>query len=145
MTEQRPFILVPVDFSETSHKALDLARELSPRLGLEIVLLHVFEPPMMVYPDASPGLIASIYQESFPAAQRALEALSKSLGGLPTLFREGNPGHEIVSVAKETAPALIALGTHGRRGIERIVLGSVAEHVLRHAGVPVLTVRSDAE
>jgi len=144
MNQTKPVLLVPVDFSDTSQKALEHAKNLSTRLGADLVLLYVFEPPMMLYPDVSPGLIESIYQESLPASQRALEALGKKVGAARTIFREGNAGTEIVRVAGEISPELVAIGTHGRKGIKRILLGSVAEYVIRHSTIPVLTVRTDA-
>jgi nucleotide-binding universal stress UspA family protein len=144
MTSQA-IVLVPVDFSETSQKVLDLAKEMGTKLGAEVVLLHVFEPPTVMYPDMSPALIQSFYDEVLPAARRALEDLAARSGGLRTLLREGSPGPEIVSAAEQVSPKLIVLGTHGRRGIRRLVLGSVAEYVLRRATVPVLTVRGSGE
>jgi nucleotide-binding universal stress UspA family protein len=142
---ERPVLLVPVDFSEISQKALDLAKELAAKLQAEIVLIHVFETPIVLYPEISPALIDSIYTESFPAAQRALADLAARSGGLRTMFREGIPGSEIVRAEEELSPKLIVIGTHGRRGIRRFVLGSVAEYVVRHATAPVVTVRGAAE
>lgn len=144
MTSQ-VLLLVPVDFSETSHKAFDLSKEFSAKLGAEIVLLHVFEPPSLFYPDVPAELIDSIYREAKPAAQRTLEALSAQAGGARTLLREGRAGPEIVRAAEEVSPKLIVIGTHGRKGIQRLFLGSVAEYVLRRAGAPVVTVRGNAE
>lgn len=140
----RSIILVPVDFSETSQRALDLAKEMSTKLGAEIVLLHVFEPPTLTYPELSPAVIESVYNEMRPAAERALDELAVRSGGLRALLREGNPGREIVQVAEELSPAFIVLGTHGRRGVQRLFFGSVAEHVLRRAPGPVVTVRGSS-
>lgn len=144
MEPQNNVILVPVDFSETSQKAVDMATELAGKLGLEIVLLHVYEPPVLVYPDVSPGLMVSMYQELLAAGKRSLEALAARTGVTRTLFREGSAGHEIVNAAGELHPRMIVIGTHGRRGIRRILMGSVAEYVLRHSDVPVLSVRAEA-
>lgn len=136
-----PVLLVPVDFSETSRKALELAKELSPKLGAEIVILHVFEPPPFAYPDVPLALIQSVYQGTYPAAQRALAELAVGAGGVRSLFREGSADMEILRAAEELSPEFIIMGTHGRRGVRRLLLGSVAEQVIRHAHAPVVTVR----
>jgi nucleotide-binding universal stress UspA family protein len=138
---QKPILLVPTDFSETSQSALDLAKELAAALGAEIVLLHVFEPPI-VYPEISPAFVDSFYRELVPAGKRQLAELAARSGVTRTLVREGRAGQEIVEAAKAVFPKLIVLGTHGRRAIQRLLLGSVAEYVVRHAGAPVVTVRS---
>lgn len=141
----KPLLLVPVDFSKTSRKALDLARALAPRLGSEVVLLHVFERPIPTYAEIPPETIETFYGTALPAAERALADLAESLGGLRTVFREGDAGREIVAVTDELSPEMVVIGTHGRRGLARLVFGSTAEYVIRRAGAPVLTVRGDLE
>lgn len=145
MTTKKPILLVPVDFSDTSRKALEFARTLAPRLGAEVVLLHVFERPLPMYSDVPPALIETFYGTALPAAERALADLAESCGGLRTVFREGRSGPEIVTVAEEMSPELIVMGTHGRRGLGRVFFGSTAEYVLRRTRVPVTTVRYEPE
>jgi nucleotide-binding universal stress UspA family protein len=117
-------ILVATDFSDASEPAVRVARDYATQFGARVHLVHV----------APPG-------RPEPAGR---------LGGLATTFAPNAvvvrnlPGHspapEIVRYAKEHAIDLIVLGTHGRTGVTRALLGSVAEHVVRTAGCPVLTV-----
>ena len=133
-------ILHPTDFSAHSRPALELACALARDHGGRLVLLHV-HPPEIVY-----GEMAPIIEE--PAAVRA--ALKEELDlwrptdrSVPTdcVLKEGNPATTIVETAKELHADLIVMGTHGRSGVGRLLLGSVAEVVLRKAPCPVLTVK----
>lgn len=133
-------LLVPVDFSPSSKRALAVARELAATLGAEIVLLHTFEQPFTIG-ELSPLLAQQFYEEAVPAASGALEKLAKENGVTRTFFREGEAGPEIIRLAKELAPDFIIMGTHGRTGLRHLVMGSVASYVIRHATMPVITVR----
>ena len=133
-------ILVPLDFTECAEKALFYAAPLAKQFGAELALLHVIEP---VYSTASEAMVLPVVK-SEGEAKRDLEALR---GKLPhdvcceILLRTGRPQFEIVAIAKEHNADLIILSTHGRTGVERLLMGSVAEHVVRHAPCPVLIVR----
>lgn len=133
-------LLVPVDFSSSSNRALAAAKELAPKLDAELVLLHTFEPPFTMG-ELSPLLVQQFYEEAVPAATRALENLARENGVTRTFFREGAPGPEICRLAEELAPEAIVMGTHGRTRLRHLVTGSVAAYVIRHASVPVMTVR----
>jgi nucleotide-binding universal stress UspA family protein len=152
--ERRPRplrILVPIDFSRTSVAALELALSLRPRLGAEITLLHAFQPATYLTP---PGVIyvpghlnQQLEQSGRHTAERHVEELLRSLGlegssMLEPQLRAGEPGEAILREAEEGGHDLVVMGTHGRTGIARVALGSVAERVLRRARCPVMTVRA---
>lgn len=138
-------ILVPVDFEPASYKAIELAREMGGKIGAEVVLVHVYQLPVYTYPGLEPALLPGFHAEVSAAAARAVDKLSAETGGLRTLLREGDPATEILAAADELRPAMLIMGTHGRRGIAHLFLGSVAEKVIRKAPVPVLTVRAPEE
>ena len=139
-------ILVPVDFSEFSTKALDYALAFARQFDARIVVLHVVEPA--VYPesymlvttaleDLNQGLLQS-------ARQRIGELCRERIGNRVTsesMVRTGRAHSEIAAAARELDVDLIILATHGYTGLRHVLLGSTAERVVRHAPCPVLTVR----
>jgi nucleotide-binding universal stress UspA family protein len=137
-------ILVPVDFSEMSTAALDYAVDLAATFGATISVLHVYQLPVYSFPDAVLVTPASLATEISGKAQDALDALVASRKerspGISGSLLSGAPWEEIPRFAKEQGCDLIVIATHGRRGIPRAVLGSVAERVLRTSSVPVLTI-----
>jgi nucleotide-binding universal stress UspA family protein len=135
-------ILVPIDFQDASHEALALARELGARLGMEIVLLHVFSIPVVVYPGFEPILAPGLPQDIAIVAQQALDALARSAGSPQTMLASGDPAAEILKVIETTRPAFVIMGTHGRKGLSHLFMGSVAEHVIRASSSPVITVHA---
>jgi nucleotide-binding universal stress UspA family protein len=133
-------ILHPTDFSERSGYAFQVACALAWDHGARLVVLHVKPPPVIcreLVPMASESL----------AVWRALEEqLSKLRSPDPDVsvehhLTEGDSAAEIVYLAQETHSDLIVMGTQGRTGLDRLLMGSVAEAVLRKAPCPVLTVR----
>jgi nucleotide-binding universal stress UspA family protein len=132
-------ILHPTDFSEHSGYAFQLACALAWDHGARLVVLHV-QPPVICH------ALVPISSEP-PAVWRALEEqLSKLRPPDPDVcvehhLTEGDPAAEIVHLAQETHCDLIVMGTQGRTGMDRLLMGSVAEAVLRKAPCPVLTVR----
>jgi nucleotide-binding universal stress UspA family protein len=137
-------ILVPVDFSVPSEQALDYAVELGRSSRAEIVLLHAVEPVRTGIDDV--GLGASIVRRQLEnAAREQLAALAGKLTArhLPvrTLLVVGAAHRSITDAAKTMKADLIVMSTHGRTGIAHVVMGSVAERVVRTAPCPVLTVR----
>jgi nucleotide-binding universal stress UspA family protein len=135
-------VLVPVDFQDASLDALAFARELAGRLGLEVVLLHVYAVPVVVYPGFDPIVAPGLPEEIESTARTALDKLAAEQGGLRTLLRAGDPAAETLAAIQELKPALVAMGTHGRKGLVHLLLGSVAEKVIRSSTVPVVTVRT---
>ena len=135
-------ILVPIDFQDASLDALAAARELAGRLGLEVVLLHAYTVPVVVYPGFDPVVAPGLPDEIAAIARTALDKLAAENGGLETILRSGDAATEILRVIDEQRPALVAMGTHGRKGLAHLLLGSVTEKVVRSSPSPVLTVRA---
>jgi nucleotide-binding universal stress UspA family protein len=136
-------ILHPTDFSKPSEHALRFACALARDYQARLVLLHVVEPPVYY---GEPGMIVPLSDEFYDHLKERLEHLVSADCGVPftTMLVEGNASKEILRVASERACDLIVLGTHGRTGLSRVLLGSVAEVVTRHSRVPVLTLRNPA-
>jgi nucleotide-binding universal stress UspA family protein len=137
-------ILVPVDFGDPSRKALETGIELSRRFGSQLVLVHVYEIPAYVYD----GAIYSVVDLFGPIEDAARDHLAKALREVQAqvpaakaVLRRGAPGAEILAAIEELHPDLVVMGTHGRKGLSRALLGSVAERVVRLSPVPVLTLR----
>jgi nucleotide-binding universal stress UspA family protein len=137
-------ILVPVDFQDASLDALAFARDLAGRLGLEVVLLHAYAIPVVVYPGFDPIVAPGLPDEIAAAARSALDRLAAENGGLRTILRAGDPASEILKVVEELRPKLVAMGTHGRTGLSHLLLGSVAEKVVRSSPAPVITIHAKA-
>jgi nucleotide-binding universal stress UspA family protein len=136
-------ILVPVDFSESSDKALRYAAGFAQQFRSRITLLHVIQP--MVYPadfGYPPTVVDTLDQAVRIQIEERLTALaSQGPAKMETLVRLGQPYFEIVAAAKDLNADLIIISTHGRTGLTHALLGSTAERVVRHAPCPVLTVR----
>jgi nucleotide-binding universal stress UspA family protein len=137
-------ILVPVDFGELSEPAIEKAIEFATAFGGAVTLLHVYEYSLWGI-DGGPGSAIDSARRIRQAAEKELDALVtkyRSRGvEVAGLIREGIPWSETLNYAQESGADLIVLGTHGRRGLPRALLGSVAEKIVRCATVPVLTVR----
>ena len=142
MADQAGVIVVAVDFEKASLRALEVARELGQKIGAEVVLVHIYQIPMFTYPGLEPALLPTFTTEISTAAKRAVEDLASKSGGLRAVIRDGDPSTEILAVANELGARMIVMGTHGRGGIAHLFLGSVAEKVMRHSAIPVLTVRA---
>jgi nucleotide-binding universal stress UspA family protein len=143
-------ILCPVDFSEHSRRALDHAIAIARWYESTVTVLHVFSSapiavgapgpvffePMVLLPDDRDRLLADT------------QAFARAAGApgitIEALVREGNTAAEILEQAAGMKADLIVIGTHGRSGVERLLLGSVAEKVLRRAGCAVLTVPTES-
>ncbi len=132
-------ILHPTDFSERSRFALRLAGALARDYGARLILLHVAVPPVVVYGE---GAILPTPEEERDQLLAELEQLQVPGVHVEHRLEEGDPVAEIVRVAEESRADLIVMGTHGRTGFGRLLMGSVAERTLRKAPCPVLTVRA---
>lgn len=138
-------ILVPVDFSETAEITLPYALAFAKNMEARIVLMHVIEA---VYPATETGL-ASLPVLDLPEEAKACRKRMQKLGQefVPQhlldriVICRGLPHLEIVKSAKRLKAGLIVIATHGRTGLSRLLMGSTAEHVVRQAPCPVLTVR----
>ncbi len=139
-------ILVPIDFSEYSIKALEYAIDFGSRFNSKLFLIHVVEPPL--YPaDFSMGqvVLPEVDENFVSRAEEELDSLIKNkiAGKLPTekIVRNGKPFIEIIEAAAEKDIDLIIIATHGHTGVEYLLFGSTAEKVVRKAPCPVLTLR----
>jgi len=138
-------ILVPMDFSAASHRALELAKELAKGAGpAHLILVHAYYVPI--------ELEQFLIQQGDPVLERLSESVTKDLEKILTglqdagisseyLASRGAPEKLIVELAKQKHADLIVMGTHGRRGLSHLLLGSVAERVVRTAECAVMTVQ----
>jgi glycine betaine transporter len=164
MRDRIRHILAPVDFSDTSAHALQYACEMAALLGARLTVVHVANPKKLeeslsgldaierlagalnVPPDPQ-SYVPSLYQQegvekSLHGRMRTmLEPIEQAGCAAQTVLVQGYPSLEIVNYAKEHAIDMIVMGTHGRGPIGHLLLGSVAENVVRRAHCPVLTVR----
>jgi len=136
-------ILVPTDFSEPAETALAKAFQLAEKLGARIHLLHAYGIPPV--PDAmGMGVGVDLIGPIERAASAELKQLAQRYAQRPeyagSLLELGDARDVIVRGAKQLSADLIVMGTHGRRGVQHFVLGSVAEGVVRNAPCPVLVV-----
>jgi len=131
-------ILAATDFSPMSEHAFRFAGALARDYGARLIAVHVARPPGAVYADSA----VFLEEPDHTAASEALHALE--VPGVDVEYRlmEGEPGSALVQAARDTNCDLIVMGTHGRGGILRVLLGSVAEDVLRNAPCPVMTVKA---
>jgi len=141
-------ILAPTDFSAHAENAVRYACGLAERLGAELHLLHVLSAIIPTGPDPlfAPVLLPDSYHESELHARAALETLLDPSWGSPrsvaVAVRWESPVEGIVDYAREAAIDLVVIATHGRTGLSHVLLGSVAERIVREAPCPVLTIRS---
>jgi nucleotide-binding universal stress UspA family protein len=141
-------ILLPTDFSECGNYALSYAASLARRFGASIICINVIEPivPTVGYSGMTEPLpIADITEQLEDSAERELPKLAEcdECSGLDVeeVVVHGEAASEIVRVAKERDVDLIVISSHGRTGLGRILFGSTAESVVRHASCPVLVVK----
>jgi nucleotide-binding universal stress UspA family protein len=142
-------IFCPIDFSDASRAAMELAADLARRFGAELLLLHAYPIPGYTFPDGSVVASPRMMQDLADQAVRHLEewrADGEKLVGAARVSGEtaiGEPATEIVAAAKRRGADLVVMGTHGRTGLEHALMGSIAERVVRRAHCPVLTVRPE--
>ena len=145
-------ILCPVDFSDCSAKALQYAVELAGTLKAELTLLHVVDLQYASAYAASevPNVLPEfdhIRESAREEIEGMVEECRRKLPGIAvnSLLVEGVPYHEIVEEAEKEEADLVVMGTHGRTGLTHLLIGSVAERVVRNSICPVLTVRHEEE
>lgn len=135
-------VLLATDLSSNSTTAEDEALRLASGLGARLVAVSVIDPGTLRLPGGRfRARMDQVREEREGAAQR-LVGRARNLG-IPTAFLvwEGEPGEAIVDAAEAERVDLIVLGSHGRRGVHRTLMGSVSDHVVRHAQCPVVVVR----
>jgi nucleotide-binding universal stress UspA family protein len=135
-------ILVPTDFHEASSRALELAVSMAQACHAKVTLLHVWEIPIYPYMDfmLNSSLISRVEDAAVKGLAEALEKLQKILPTAESKLKTGLPWQGVLEAINELGVDLVIMGTHGRRGLSHLTLGSVAERVVRLASVPVLTV-----
>jgi universal stress protein A len=139
-------ILHPTDFSEASEQSRDFAYALARDHGAKLILVTVVVPPspaeayLPELPHVAEPTTSLLQQQT----QRHLTSMASSIVDVPveTEVFVGSPGPRIVEAAQQWKADLIVMGTLGRTGVSRLLLGSVAEYVLRHATCPVLTIKA---
>jgi nucleotide-binding universal stress UspA family protein len=135
-------VLHPTDFSEPSHEAFELACSIAREHGARLIVLHVRTPAKVALYNGVPAV------EQLDRHDRQEEEMLRRVqppdAGVQTEHRmaKGLPAEEIVRLARETQSDLIVMGTHGRTGLRRLLLGSVAEQVIRQAPCPVIVVKT---
>jgi len=145
-------ILVPVDFSECSGAAFTYACDLARKLDAKVTLLHVWDVPFL-WPSVGDTMVTVPTEEPMTVAQlvkkRATEEIARFLNdnaprGVDVTARleMGDPVRVVCDYAQKSNHDLVVMGTHGRTGLSRVLAGSVAENIVRHCSVPVLTVRT---
>lgn len=140
-------ILCPVDFSDSSDRALDYALDFAARVGAEVHVLHAYQLPIYALPDGAampgPELAARVSVE----LQRSLDEIEarETKVEVQTHLCEGLPHKEVQRLAEELGCDLVVIGTHGRTGLAHFLIGSVAERVVRTSPVPVITVPMKGE
>jgi len=134
-------ILHPTDFSEHSQHAFHLAFALARDHGARLIVLHVAIRPTIVYGE---GIVPVDPEGVFQEEKERLRHVGaeRSDVRIEHCLEEGDPVTEILRVAQESNVDLIVMGTHGRRGLRRLLMGSVAEQVVRKSMCPVLTVKT---
>lgn len=141
-------ILVGTDFSETSQAALNYGRALAKAFDARLHVLHVVEPPFMGNFDLD-GRMTPLPELQFALEDRERKQLEQllsdddrtSLGAVTAVRTLDTPAHALIDYAATHDIDMIVMGTHGRRGLAHLVVGSVAEQVVRNAGCPVVTMR----
>jgi nucleotide-binding universal stress UspA family protein len=140
-------ILHPTDFSRASGPAFARALDLAEQNRAELLLVHVLTPPAPLYTEGyvSPQYYEALETEARRGAQTRLSALlakaRKAKARVRSLLLLGIPHDQITRAARSQRADLIVMGTHGRSGLSKFFIGSVAERVVRLAPCPVLTVR----
>jgi nucleotide-binding universal stress UspA family protein len=143
-------ILVAVDGSELSLQALDAAIELSKSVDASIEVLYVVDiarAAMLTYgnPEYVTGCLGALHEEGESALQAATQRAASVGATIDVKLLEGNPVEEILERASRSDVRWIVMGSHGRTGLSRILVGSVAEGVLRRSPVPVMIVPMQRE
>ena len=143
-------ILVPLDFSAPSREALRYACGLADAVGASLHVLHAVQTPLMPggsieLPLPDPWLIEQLEEEGRTLLDASLTDAQKQAYRAVLVQRSGDAGREILDYVRERGDIdLIVMATHGRGGISRFMMGSVADHVIREAPCPVLTLRAPA-
>jgi nucleotide-binding universal stress UspA family protein len=142
-------ILVPTDFSEYADYALNYAIELAKTLQARLTVLYVYYLPSFALGEVSPAILddtlAAMETKARQQTQKALARVLKAGLQGDSVIVEGPPFQAIIDTTKDKGADLIVMGTHGRTGLSHVLMGSVAERVVRMAPCPVLVTREATE
>lgn len=134
-------IMVPTDLSRLSEAAFAYATMLAKKHRAKMYLVHVMDPAPVLAPTALGMSTETFDRRMKKEEENLLRRVAKRLGKAETILRKGNVTDELLSVARAKKADLIVMSTHGRSGIGHVLLGSVAEKIVRKSGCPVLTVK----
>ncbi len=140
-------ILVATDFSVSSSGAVELAIDMATQFNAELTLLHVWELPVYPYMELmlnAADTTNSVERAAAECLEKKLREVRARLPRAKAVLKMGLSWQQIVEAIKESKADLLVMGTHGRRGFEHAMMGSVAEKLVRLSPVPVLTVRGKA-
>lgn len=138
MTTTFNHILVPTDYGEPAKRALELAVVIARKFDAKITLLNVYYFPPLPLGNPFQWPMGEISKVAHDEMDKELVVAKQAYGNTDALVRAGSPAEAILETARERDVSLIVMGTHGRKGVARL-LGSVAANVVRSATVPVLT------
>lgn len=141
-------ILAPTDFSDPASRALEHARELARSHEAHLHVLHVLEAPS--FPGFYGTGAVALYGERPDLRQRAEEAIANLIpsrvhAAVTTHVVEGKAGEEVVAFAAEHDVDVVVMASQGRSGMKRVLIGSVAGYVVRHASCPIFIVKADGK
>ena len=137
-------ILVAVDLTDECDPVINRASESAKANGAKLSLIHIVEPMAMAFGGDVPMDLSLLQQQQFDQARERLQSFAGRYPQLGTEQRHlayGQPRQELHRLAEEQGCDLIVMGSHGRRGIEALILGSVAQKVLTHASLPVMIIK----
>lgn len=138
-------ILIALDDSAIAAHAVEVGIQLASALKAQVALVHVVDPAPAIQPDS--GIPAAEWAATLKREGQAFLAATAQRTDQPPAWqflREGKPADQILAAACEWEADVIVIGTHGRSGVSRLVLGSTAESVVRHASCPVLVIKPHA-
>lgn len=139
-------ILVATDFSETASKAVEYAVALATKLGARLAVVTAVSTPVVGMSEVAVAISVGTIEAVIAEHQASMDRLVAKYRGvidLEPVVRNGDPQTVITDAVEQVGADLLVIGTHGRTGLKRLLLGSVAEQVIRHAKCPVLTVHAD--
>jgi nucleotide-binding universal stress UspA family protein len=138
-------ILVPIDFDETSDRALKTATALAANLGASITIFHTVDIPPYAYAYFGaalppPDMLSVLEAAARKSLDQKLETVRATVPSAKSILTTGTPWRHIIAAIEKLNVDLVVMGTHARRGVEHVLLGSVTEKIVRASSVPVLTV-----
>lgn len=135
-------VVVATDFGEPAERAIATASALATKYDAKLTLVHVCGIPMRIYDDGAYWPTEEMVKKAERALEHALEKTREQFPAVESVLVRGDPREGILEVARERGADLVVVGTHGRRGLSRAFLGSVAERIVQTSPAPVLTVKA---